>query len=306
MRDLPPLPALRAFESAARLGSITRAAEELHLTHSAISHQIKQLEELTGTALFQRTGKRIALTPAGREYAYQVRQALQHIAQATHNATQHERDDVLRISVLPSFATHWLIPRLSDWYKKHANIQLILDASLEVIDFETHPADCAIRMGNVTRDGTKQVFLMKEWQLLVAGKNDPRYHLEQSVEEAVQCSEFFMSVNDRGIWASKYQNKPSTAMPTLSVYDSNLGLSAAEHNMCLLLTRWSIAANAIQSGRLKQVTRTLMPHDSAYHLVWPDRSNNAYKLIVFQEWLTEQCRIFEQYSEQRIRQLDER
>ena len=106
MRDLPPLPALRAFESAARLGSVTRAAEELHLTHSAISHQIKQLEALTGTLLFQREGKRITLTPAGRQYAYQIRQSLQHIAQATQSVTQHSRDDVLRISLLPSFATH--------------------------------------------------------------------------------------------------------------------------------------------------------------------------------------------------------
>ena len=306
MRDLPPLPALRAFESAARLGSVTRAAEELHLTHSAISHQIKQLEELTGTLLFQREGKRIALTPAGRQYAYQVRQSLQHIAQATQSVTQHARDDVLRISLLPSFATHWLIPRLADWYKKHPNIQLVLDASLEVIEFETDTADCAIRMGNLTRDGTKQVFLMKEWQLLVAGKNDPRYDLEQSVEAAMSSSEFFISVNDRGVWATQYHNRPTTAVPTLTVNDSNLGLAAAEHNMCLLLTRWSIAANAIQAGRLKQVTRTLMPHDSAYHLVWPDRSNNAYKLSLFQEWLTEQCQIFEHYSEQRILQLQER
>lgn len=199
MRDLPPLPALRAFESTARLGAVTRAAEELHLTHSAISHQIKQLEELIGTALFEREGKRMTLTPAGRVYAYEVRQALSYIAQATQHASRQSHDDVLHISLLPSFATHWLIPRLRDWYEKHPNIQLILDASLDVVDFETDKADCAIRMGNITRDGTKQITLMSDWQLLVAGASDPRYHLEQTVEQAMQTDGFFMIVNDRGL-----------------------------------------------------------------------------------------------------------
>ena len=304
MRDLPPLPALRAFESAARLGSVTRAAEELHLTHSAISHQIKQLEEIIGTTLFEREGKRITLTSAGREYSYQVRQALNFIAQATQNASNQKREDVLRISLLPSFATHWLIPRLHDWYKQYPNIQLVLDAQLEVIDFEANKADCAIRMGQVTRDGTKQIALMNEWQLLVAGKNDPRFHLDQSMEEAMQNSDFFMTVNDRGLWATQYQTRTDTHIGSLSVNDSNLALSAAEHNMCLLLTRWSIAANAIQAGRLKQVTRTLMKHDNSYQLVWPNRSNQAYKLVVFQEWLLKQCQEFEQYTATRIEQLN--
>ena len=306
MRDLPPLPALRAFESTARLGAVTRAAEELHLTHSAISHQIKQLEELIGTALFEREGKRMTLTPAGRVYAYEVRQALSYIAQATQHASRQSHDDVLHISLLPSFATHWLIPRLRDWYEKHPNIQLILDASLDVVDFETDKADCAIRMGNITRDGTKQITLMSDWQLLVAGASDPRYHLEQTVEQAMQTDGFFMIVNDRGLWASQYQTLPDKPTPTLSVNDSNLALAVAEQNMYLLLTRWSIAANGIQAGRIKQVSRTMVQHESDYHLVWPDRSNQSRKLILFQNWLLEQCKAFEQFTQLRLTQLNER
>lgn len=306
MRDLPPLPALRAFESTARLGSVTRAAEELHLTHSAISHQIKSLEELIGTPLFTREGKRLALTPAGRVYAYELRQALNYITQATQHASRHSHEDVLHISVLPSFATHWLIPRLRDWYEKYPNIQLILDANLDVIDFETDKADCAIRMGNITRDGTKQMTLMPDWQLLVAGKHDPRYYLDQTVEQAMQIGDFFMIVNDRGLWASQYQTVPKANSSSLTVNDSNLALAVAEQNMCLLLTRWSIAAHGIQNGRLKQVSRTLIEHDSAYHLVWPDRSSQSHKLLTFQNWLMEQCKMFEQYTQLRLKQLDER
>ena len=106
MSHLPPLAALRAFESTARLSSVTRAAEELHLTHSAISHQLRSLEDLIGVALFSRENKSMTLTPVGREYAYQIRQALAHIAQATARTAHEWRTDVLRVAVLPSFATH--------------------------------------------------------------------------------------------------------------------------------------------------------------------------------------------------------
>lgn len=88
--------------------------------------------------------------------------------------------------------------------------------------------------------------------------------------------------------------------------DSNLALAVAEQNMYLLLTRWSIAANGIQAGRIKQVSRTMVQHESDYHLVWPDRSNQSRKLILFQNWLLEQCKAFEQFTQLRLTQLNER
>src|SRR5438552_2551883 len=117
-RRLPPLAALRPFEAAARLESFSRAAEELHLTHGAVSHQVRALEEHLGAKLFARHGKRVALTSAGRTFAERVRGALEEIAQAA-DVLRQRRDDRLTLSVLPSFASRWLMPRLIRFMDAH-------------------------------------------------------------------------------------------------------------------------------------------------------------------------------------------
>src|SRR5215212_6920411 len=102
-KRFPPLSALRPFEAAARLESFSRAAEELSLTHGAVSHQVRALEEHLGTPLFARHGKRVALTAAGRNFAESVRNALNEIARAAETAGMRRRDNRLTVSVLPSF-----------------------------------------------------------------------------------------------------------------------------------------------------------------------------------------------------------
>src|ERR1700731_2409085 len=112
LSKLPNLNALRAFEAAARLESFSQAAQELFVTHGAISHRIRALEDALGVALFMRDGKRVRLTECGRTYAGQVRLAMLDIAQATQAVRAGERERRLIVSVLPSFAARWLMPRL--------------------------------------------------------------------------------------------------------------------------------------------------------------------------------------------------
>lgn len=300
MKHLPPLPALRAFEATARLGSVTRAAEELNLTHSAISHQLRGLEHLIGVALFERAHKSIHLTPAGREYAYQIRQALEHITHATQRTAHSGRSDVLRIAILPSFAAHWLIPRLPDWYTQHPEIRIDLDANLSIVDFDQDRADCAIRMGNISRDGTFQAPLLKDWQLMVAGASDARYSSEFSLAQAFSAGPVIGIATTWALWAELNQTELTTAQQPLTVNDSNLALNAAQNNMGLVLTRWSIAAHGIQNGVLKQVTSIMHPHETGYHFVRPDRSAQSHKVKVFHEWLAHQCAQFEQFTQARI------
>src|SRR5258706_1124474 len=110
---LPPLATLRPFEAAARLESFSKAADELHLTQGAVSHQVRVLEEHLGPALFHRHGKRVTLTQSGRAFAERIRGALAEIALAADVARgSGGRDNSLTISVLPSFASRWLMPRL--------------------------------------------------------------------------------------------------------------------------------------------------------------------------------------------------
>ena len=121
---LPPLTTLRAFEAAARLGSFSRAAEEISVTHSAVSHQVRALERALGTPLFQRNGKRVSLTEAGRHLAGRVGAALREIADAAQVVRRRDRGRALTVSTLPSFAARWLMPRLGRFMEQHPEIDV--------------------------------------------------------------------------------------------------------------------------------------------------------------------------------------
>ncbi|OWJ65605.1 LysR substrate-binding domain-containing protein, partial [Inquilinus limosus] len=146
MRRLPSLPALRAFEAAGRHLSFRRAAAELLVTPSAISHQVQRLEQELGTALFVRKTRAIALTPAGERYLDGVRRAFDLLAEETRAVRAPERA-VLRVSLLASFATHWLVPRLGRFAAAHPEIELRLEPSNALVDIGGGEADLAIRYG---------------------------------------------------------------------------------------------------------------------------------------------------------------
>jgi len=152
MRKIPPLKAVQAFEAASRLGSFTGAADELHLTASAISHQIRLLEERLGISLFHRVHRRIELTDAGRRYAEAVSQALGLIEASTRSIERTNRSDILTIHSVPSFATQWLMPRISRFSALNPDIDVRLNASTETADLASGAADFDIRYGHVLPD----------------------------------------------------------------------------------------------------------------------------------------------------------
>ena len=297
MFKLPPLPALRAFESVARLGSVTRAADELNVTHSAISHQVRVLEEYLGIALIDRSARRMHLTHDGRTYAYQIRQSLQQIGGMTERITQRAQSEYLTIGVLPSFATHWLIPRLPLFRKEYPDWRIELVAGLDMVDFDQSPVDCAIRFGNVSMHGLRSESLMSDWQLLIAEANDSRYHSEQSAHEALTIGSSLFANEDIANWALEAGIDTPTLHEPIIVNDSNLALEAIRTGLigCALM-RWSIAAHWISQGHLKKVTPHMSKHVSGYHLVCPNRNHDSSKLNVFRAWLKQQCNEFEQQT----------
>ena len=144
-RRLPPLNALRAFEAAARHLSFKEAAEELFVTPTAISHQIRALEELVGFKLFERTGKAIALTRAGERFFPVLRDGFDRIAQAVADLQRDE--DVLTVSITPAFASMVLIPRLASFRRLHPDLTLRVDAREDLVDLRKAEADLAVRYG---------------------------------------------------------------------------------------------------------------------------------------------------------------
>ena len=160
---LPSVDALVAFESAARHQSFTRAAAELNLTQGAISRQIRLLEDRLGSSLFQRVRQRVILTDAGRAYLLEVRRLLDGLESATLRLmTVGESTNVLNLAVLPAVATHWLVPRLPDFFSKHPKISINCAIRLSPFDFGTDPFDAALHYGSAIWAGAVVHHLMDE------------------------------------------------------------------------------------------------------------------------------------------------
>ncbi|NPC58339.1 LysR family transcriptional regulator [Caenimonas sp. S4] len=153
---------LAAFESAARLQSFTASAAELHLTQSAVSRQIRSLEDLLGAELFVRERQTVRLTAAGEAYAHEIRRALQQIATATLGFRANPQGGTLNLAILPTFGTRWLAPRLPKFQTAHPGITINLSTRLAPFDFQRDPLDAAIHFGSPEWSGAKLDFLMKE------------------------------------------------------------------------------------------------------------------------------------------------
>lgn len=148
-RRLPPLLALRSFEAAGRLSSFTLAASELYVTQGAISRQVRILEDFLQQKLFVRLTRQIELTEEGREYLEQVQVALGIIEKATRRRLQDDTQRALTIDVLPTLATHWLMPRLSAFKERHPEIEVRLTSSIEPANLSNKSIDVAIRVGRL-------------------------------------------------------------------------------------------------------------------------------------------------------------
>ncbi len=147
MKRLPPLTTLPVLEAAARLQSFSAAAAELNVTHGAISHQIRSLEESVGVALFARQGRRVVLTAEGAAFAEAIRAALSKVSEAVEALSPIERERKLKISVLPSFASRWLMPRLGKFLEANPQYEIAVEANQTKSNFTSDGVDVAIRFG---------------------------------------------------------------------------------------------------------------------------------------------------------------
>ena len=177
---LPPLTSIRYFEATARHLSLTKAAVELQVTHSAISHQIKALEEWLGVPLFRRLNRSIVLTEAGQAYVRPVREAFDRLAEASRVLRAREQAGTLTVSVVPSFATKSLVPQLGGFRRLHPDIDVRISASDKLVDFAREDVDVAIRYGRGAWPGLRIDRLIRENVIpvcspqLLEGPNAPR------------------------------------------------------------------------------------------------------------------------------------
>lgn len=289
MNPLPPLPALRAFEAVARLGSVVKDAAELHVTHGAISQQLRALEEFLGCSLFQRQGRSLAITEDGRVYALRLRMALGDIASATNDVLSLPRADELILAVVPSFGAHWLLRRLPVFRAAHPDLKLTLRAGLEIVDFQAERVDAAIRMGPGGWEGASQLRLFDDDLVAVAAAHFNNGYLPRTPAEIMRAP-LIRSVDSS--WRSWLAAAGLPDMePTGPVYtDSNLVIEAMRQGQGVTLTRRSLVHDAIRTGEFVQLSDIVAPYAIPYWLVWPARSEGTGKLTALRDWLENEVR----------------
>lgn len=292
MRPLPPLSALRSFEALARLGSVTLAASELHVTHSAISQQIKLLEELLGVVLFLREGRGLRLTEDGRLYALQVRIGLAELTEATRLVQARPRDGELVLAVLPSFGAHWLLPRLPRFQARFPQYRISLRASLDIQDLRQGLVDIGIRMGQGDWEGLQQQHLFDDELVVVASPRFQQGQLPCSPAEIV-AGPVVRTVESWMGWCQA-AGVVEPAQAGLWINDSNLVLQAVQQGLGVALERRSLVHDALQAGTLVQVSDIVVPYPYPHWLVWPARESSQRKQRDFAGWMAEEVAIYQQ------------
>ncbi len=282
---LPPMQALRAFEAAARTGSLTRAAEALHLTHGAISHQIKSLEADLGVRLVERAGRGVRLTDEGERLAGRVRSALSELADAMREAADHANPRQLRVSVMPSFAARWLLPRIGSFLAAYPQIDLDVRASATLVDFRRDDVDVAIRYGSGHYPGLGVEHLMDDIYFPVCS---PHIAGGRVPARPADLADHLLLRSENEFWqpwfvAAGLDWPEPTRGPTFN--DASHVMQAAIEGQGIALARTSLIGNDLTNRvlvRLFDVT-VLSPH--RYFLVYPLRRADSPKLDSLRTWL---------------------
>lgn len=279
---------LRCFEAVARLGRVTLAATELHVTHSAVSQQIRLLEDMMGVPLFIREGRGLRLTEEGRLYALDIRAALRSIAQATQLAQARPQETGLTIATLPSFALHWLMPRLPRFLSRHPHYRIGLQTGLEIQDLRHGLADVGIRMGQGHWPGLAQKALFQDRLVTVAAPDFRNGRLPATAAEVVQCPLIRSTDAPWDDWCAAASVLAPAAAFVLTANDSNIVIAAALRGQGIALERHSIVADALARGELVAVTDITVPYPYAYWLVWAEHETPKAGQTHFIAWITEE------------------
>jgi LysR family glycine cleavage system transcriptional activator len=286
---LPSLHALRSFEAAARHGNFSRAGDELHITHGAISHQMKALERELGVTLFRRRSRGVELTEQGRDLAATMRDALDRIARGVAALRARPRR-VLTVSVLPAFATHWLIPRLADFNRRHPDIDISIRAGQSLADFATDDVDLAVRYGGGHWPGLHAEQLAQENVFPVCSPRFNNGHLPRTLGELSKSRLLHTPLQPWDEWFRALGIRPHLPRRAMTFGETDILLSAAIDGLGVALSRRLLAQPALDAGRLVRPVPDSVRADRSYFIVFPEQIAPSSRLLIFRDWLLEQAR----------------
>jgi LysR family glycine cleavage system transcriptional activator len=286
---LPSLNGLRAFEAAARHLSFTQAASELNVTQTAISHQIRRLEEELGIRLFIRKNRALALTPKARDYLPGVRAAFNDLRLATDRLLRKDDDHVLTVSTLASLAAKWLLPRLTAFQEAHPGIDVRITTSTALVDFRGGDVDAAIRYGRGNWQGLRAEWLMADdffpvcSPALLNGKRPLK--CPEDLREHVLLHTSTNS-DDWRQWLTAAGLPSDISKPPGITFDLILmTVQAAIDGIGVAMGRTSYVQDDIAKGRLVVPFKIALPADAGFYLVSPEGVAEPPKLGAFRQWL---------------------
>jgi len=287
---LPSLNGLRAFEAAARHLSFTQAASELNVTQTAISHQIRRLEDELGIRLFIRHNRNLALTPQARDYLPLVRAAFDDLRLATERLLRKDSGKVLTVSTLASLAAKWLLPRLASFQEAHPDIDVRITTSTGLVDFKTDDVDAAIRYGRGHWPGLRAEWLMADELFpvcspaLLQGSKPLRCPEDLARHTLLHTSGAYD--DDWRLWLT------AAGLPAAISKHGGLSfdmifmtLQAAIDGLGVALGRTTYVQDDIARGRLVVPFTIALPADAGFYLVSPDARADSPKLRAFRQWL---------------------
>jgi len=292
---IPPLNALLAFEATARHLSFTKAANELHLTQAAISHQIRSLEDRLGTALFVRAKGRISLTTPGSEYLEAVSGLLVELSTATDRVSQGGNEHTLSISCLPTFATECLLPLLPEFRAAFPQLRLQLSTTSAFDAFQINAYDVAIRYGSGKWDGVKCDWLCDEYFFpamsprLLEGKPDG--DVSALLAGTTWLRTYFTSLyeDDWPEWLAAAGLGEMQPQMELGMHMQLTSLAGAVEGLGVVIARTPLANRALRSGALVSPFGPRLRSKSAYYLATPESRYEHQKVACFRSWLLERA-----------------
>nr|WP_029039888.1 LysR family transcriptional regulator [Cucumibacter marinus] len=285
-RLYPSTSMLVAFDCAARTGSFTAAAEELNLTTSAISRQVRALEEQLGVVLFRRINKAVALTEAGRTYAREIHLALKRIQAASLCVMTNPRSGILNLAILPTFGTRWLMPRLPGFIESNPGVTVNFVTKLTPFDCAAEGIHAAIHFGLADWPDAEAVYLMGEESIPVAAPAFlERYPVTQPADLSTVPRLLLASRPDAWAqWLDTDARSPAQYQGLLFEQFSTAAQAAAAGLGVALLPKFLIASE-IERGELRILFERPVPTKSAYYLMIPEESADYAPVLAFREWL---------------------